>query len=244
MALNYSTCVSELATITAISSTFLVSGDGNFNGIMDGIIDYGEGRLYRDLDLPAARVTDTSVVCTSGVRTIALSTIQGTLLSIESLNLYSSAGTTSSNSTRIPLVPTSKAVIDTVYPSALSSNCGLPEFFARVTDTQLNLGPTPDAPYRTEVVATVRPNPLSASNSSTWLTQNVPELFIAACMVFAAGYMRDFGAQTENPQVSQSWENQYQTLLRTMNVDSLRMKFQSDAWTSQVPSPVATPPRG
>lgn len=244
MPINYTTYVSELATITAISSNFLVSGDANFSGIMTGIIDYGEGRLYRDLDLPAARVTDTSVVCTSGVRTIALSTTQGTLLAIESLNLYSSAGTTSSNATRVPLMPTSKAVIDTVYPTALSSRCGLPEFFARVTDTQINLGPTPDAAYRTEVVATVRPNPLSAANSSTWLTQNVPELFVAASMVFAAGYMRDFGAQTENPQVSQSWESQYQQLLRTMNIDSLRMKFQSDAWTSEVPSPVATPPRG
>lgn len=244
MALNYTTYVSELATITAISSTFLVSGDSNFGGILDGIIDYGEGRLYRDLDLPAARVTDTSVVCTSGVRTVSLSTTQGTLLVIENINLFSSAGTTSSDGTRIPLVPASKAVIDTIYPTALSSRCGTPEFFARVTDTQINLGPTPDAPYRTEVIATVRPNPLSAGNSSTWLTQNVPELFIAASMVFAAGYMRDFGAQTENPQLSQSWENQYQTLLRTMNVDSLRMKFQSDAWTSQVPSPIATPPRG
>src|SRR5262249_15446911 len=108
----------------------------------------------------------------------------------------------------------------------------------------INLGPTPDQVYGTEVVATTRPNALSASNSSTWLTMNVPELMTAACMVFLAGYMRDFGSQSDNPQMAQSWESQYGVLLKSMSVDSLRMKFQSDAWTSEIPNPVATPPRG
>lgn len=241
---NYSTLVSEVAAFTVISSNILVNGDGNFAGPMPAIIDYAEGRLWRDLDLPAARVTDTSVVCSSGVRTIALSTTQGTLLVLESVNLLTSAGTTSSNAIRVPLVPASKAVIDTIYPSALSSYTGQPEFFARVTDTQLILGPTPDQPYGTEVVATIRPNPLSASNSSTWLTQNLPELMHDACMIAATGYMQNFGAQSDNPQMAQSWESQYQMHLKSANVDSMRMKFVSDAWTQQVPTPLAQPPRG
>lgn len=244
MPTNYTTLVSEIAAFTVISSNTLVNGDNNFAGPMPVIIDYAEGRLYRDLDLPAARVTDTSVICSSGVRTIALSTTQGTILEIESLNLFTSAGTTSSNANRAPVLPVSKAVVDTIYPSALSSYCGQPEFFARVTDTQLILGPTPDQPYGTEVVGVVRPNPLSAANSSTWLTQNVPELMFAACMISAAGYMQNFGSQSDNPQMAQSWESQYQVLFKSANVDSLRQKFQSDAWTQQVPTPIATPPRG
>ena len=243
MSTNYSTLVSQVAAFTVISSNVLVNGDNNFAGPFSTFIDYAEGRLYRDLDLPAARVTDTSVTCSSGVRTIALSTTQGTILVVETLNLFSSAGTTSSNATRIPLVPASKAVIDTIYPSAASANTGLPEFFARVTDTKIMLGPTPDQAYGTEVIATIRPNPLSASNSSTWLTINVPELMTAAVMISAFAYMRDFGGQSDNPQGAQSWENQYQALMKSANVDSLRMKYQSNAWSQQIPSPIATPPR-
>jgi hypothetical protein len=243
MSLTYSSFVSEIATITVISSTILVNGDNNFQGIIPAATDYAEGRLWRDLDLPAVRVTDTSVTCSSGVRTIALSTTQGTLLVLETVNLFSSAGTTSSNGTRIPLTPVSKAVVDTIYPSATSSNTGLPEYFARVTDTEIMLGPTPDQAYGTEVIATIRPAPLSATNSTTWLSANVPELMIAATMVFMAGHMRDFGAQSDNPQMAQSWETQYNNLLKSMSADSLRMKFQSQAWTSQVPNPAATPPR-
>lgn len=243
MALTYSSFVSEIATLTVISSTTLVSGDSNFGGIMDGIIDYAEGRLYRDLDLVSATVTDTSVACSSGVRSINLSTSQGTMLAITSVNLLTSAGTTSSNATRVPLVPASQAVVDAIYPSALSSQCGQPEFFARITDTQLILGPTPDQPYGTEVIATIRPVPLSSGNSSTWLTQNVPELMVAAGMIFAAGYMRNFGSQADDPKMAQSWEAQYSALMRTASIDSMRQKFEAEAWTSQSPTPIATPPR-
>lgn len=244
MALTYGSFVSEIATITAITSSVLVNGDNNFGGIMPAIIDYAEGRLWRELDLPVVSVTDTSVICASGVRSVNLSTTQGTLLVVQTLNLFSSAGTTSSNGTRIPLVPASQSVIDTIYPSAASSNCGQPQYFTRLSDTEIVFGPTPDQAYRTEVIATTRPAPLSSANSSTWLTQNVPELMIAAGMIFASGHMRDFGAQSDNPQMAQSWESQYQNLIKSMNVDAARMKFDSDAWTSQQPSPLAQPPRG
>ncbi len=243
MSINYTTYVSEIATLTAITSSILVNGDNNFAGIMPAIIDYAEGRLYRELDLPAVSIVDTTVVCSSGVRTLSISTASGEPLVIEALNIFSSAGTTSSNGTRVTLMPATRAVVDTVYPSALSSQCGQPEFYARISNTTLILGPTPDQPYGVEMQASIRPSPLSAGNSSTWLTQNVPELMIAAGMIFAAGHMRDFGAQSDNPQMAQSWEGQYQNLMRSMNVDAMRMKFMSAGWTSEQPSPIATPPR-
>lgn len=239
MTMTYASFVSQIATVTAITSNVLVNGDNNFAGIMPAIIDYAEGRLYRDLDLPVASVTDTSVICSSGVRSILLSTAQGEPLVIETLNLLTSAGATSSYATRMPLIPASKAVVDTLYPSAASSNCGQPEFFARVSNVELILGPTPDQGYGTEMIATIRPNPLSASNSSTWLTQNIPELMFAAGMILASGHMRDFGAQSDNPQMAQSWEGQYQALMKTMSVDALRMSWESAGWTSKQPSPLA-----
>lgn len=243
MALNYTTFISEIATITTVSSTVLVSGDSNFGGIMDGLIDYMEGRIYRDLDLISASILDTSVTCTSGVRSVTLSTVQGNPLQINALNLFSSAGTTSSNATRVPLIPAARSVIDMVYPSAVSSNCGTPQYFARLGDTSIILGPPPDAPYRIEMDATIRPAPMTSANSSTWITQNVPELAIAAGMVFAAGYMRNFGAQADDPKMSQSWESTYDTLLKTAKQDADRQKFEAFAWTEQGPAPQATPPR-
>lgn len=243
MALTYSSYVSEIATITAISSTTLETGDNNFQGIMPALIDYVEGRLYRELDLPVTSVTDTSVSMSSGVRSVLLSTSQGELLVLQSVNLFTPPGATSSNATRVPLVPASQAVINTIYPSAASAQTGQPEFFARVSNVELILGPTPDQAYGTEVIASVRPNPLSASNSSTWLTQNYPELMVAGGMIFAAGYMRDFGAQSDNPQMAASWESQFNNLLNSAKSDSMRMQYEGSAWTSANPAPAASPPR-
>lgn len=241
--MNYASFVSEIATITVISSTTLVNGDTNFAGIMTGLIDYAEGRLYRDLNLPVVTVIDTSVICTSGNRSIFLSTAQGEPLVLDSLNLLTSAGTTSSNGTRVSLIPTSKSVIDVVYPSMANANTGQPEFFSRLGNLEVILGPAPDQAYRTEAYFSVRPSPLSVTNSSTWLTQNYPELMIAAGMVFAAGYMRDFGAQSDNPQIAQSWESQYTTLLRGAGIEVNQMNFEGPGWTSQDVTNLATPPR-
>jgi hypothetical protein len=243
MALTYSSFVSEIATITVISSTVLETGDANFQGIMPALIDYAEGRLWRELDLPVVSIVDTSIICSSGVRTVALSTAQGEPLVIQALNLLTSAGALSSNATRVPLVPTSRAVIDAIYPSATSSNCGQPEFFYRLGNTQVILGPTPDQAYGTELTVTIRPAPLSASNSSTWLSQNLPELMVAAGMIFASGYMRNFGSQADDPKMAQSWETQYANLMKSASIDAMRMQFESQGWTSQAPSPLPSPPR-
>lgn len=243
MSTDYPTLVANTATLTVISSTVLVSGDNNFAGIFPAAIDYAEGRIYRDLDLPSVSVTDTSVSTSSGVRSILLSTGQGELLSIDAFNLFTPAGATSSYAVRVPLVPTSQAVINTIYPSAAAANCGQPEFFSRISNVEIIFGPAPDQGYVTEVVADVRPPPLSAGNSSTWITQNLPELMQAAVMVFMAGHMRDFGAQSDDPKMAQSWESQYQTLKGSALVDAQRQKFMSVGWGSQQPSNTATPPR-
>lgn len=243
MALTYASFINELAALTNISSAILVNGDTNFGPAAPIIIDHAEGMIYRDLDLPVVRVIDTSVTLSSGVRTVLTSTTQGVLLVLEAVNLFSSAGTTSSNGTRIPLSPASLAVIDAIYPSATSSNCGVPQYYAKPDDNLLVFGPTPDQAYKTEITATIRPAALSAANSSTWVSQNLPELLIAAAMVAAAGTMRDYGSQADDPKLAQSWMNQYDQLKASALIDVQRMKGRGPGWSGQQPSAIATPPK-
>ena len=105
------------------------------------------------------------------------------------------------------------------------------------------LGPAPDQTYFLEVIGIQRPLALSSGNSSTVLTQYVPDLFFAASMIQLAGFMRDYGGQSDNPQNAMSWEMQYKTLFQSAEVEQARAKFQSEGWTSEQPSKIATPPR-
>lgn len=239
MPLTYDSYISQLTNMMSVAS----STDPSFSIFVPGAIDYGEGRVYRDLDLLATRLVSNAVSCSSGVRTVTLSTTAGTFLVVERVNLLTSAGAPSSIATRNPALFVSPDWLDAVYPTAVSSYTGLPQFVARPTDNTLLFGPAPDQAYGLEIATTLRPVPLSSGNSSTWLTQNVPELFMAATMVFAAGFQQNFGAQADNPQASGSWEQQYQALLATANVDELRKKYRAEGWSPAKPSQIATPPR-
>lgn len=238
MSLNYTTFTSQLANLMVIPST-----DANFVTFEPGCIDYAEQRIYRDLDLLYTVVTDATIQLSSGVRNFSLSTASGTYITVDQVNVITPAATLSSAGTRVPLVPATRDFIDNAYPSQLAAQTGTPEYYAMRSNSVIMVGPAPDAAYYVETVGTQRPAVLSSANSSTILTQYVPDLFMAASMVFAAGYMRDFGAQSDNPQMSQSWENQYQILMKSAAVEQFRAKFQSEGWTSKQPNPIATPKR-
>jgi len=60
-------------------------------------------------------------------------------------------------------------------------------------------------------------------------------------MCSAAGYMRDYGSQADDPRMAMSWEQQYAQRLASANKEEMRRKFQSGDWTSETrPAPVAT----
>jgi hypothetical protein len=121
---------------------------------------------------------------------------------------------------------------------------GLPKYFVPFNDNLFLVGPYPDQPYYVEIVGTYRPDSLSSSNQTTFISLYLPDLFIMASMVYVSGYQRNFGRQSDDPAMAQSYENQYQTLLKGAAVEEARKKFEASGWTSQSPAPVASPSRG
>ena len=240
--LNYNTYISEIAAITVISSNVLVSGDTNFGPIAPGMIDYAEQRLYREGDFLATYVSDTSATLTANQRTFNYPTSVGTFLVIDQINVFTPATATSTSGTRNPLQVTSKQWLDQLYPNDATS-IGTPMYFAPNNNASCFLGPVPDQAYPVEVIGTQRPLPLSASNSSTWLTQTLPDLFIAASMIFMSGYMRNFGSQADDAAMAVSWQKQYDLLFASAGMEELRKRYESQGWQAQIPNPIATPPR-
>lgn len=228
MALDYDTYVSQLSNLMVIPST-----DANFTTFLPGCIDYAEQRIYRELDLLNVRVTDDTGRFTNSDREFTLPSAQGTFIVVETMNVLDNEGN------RMQLVPVTKEFVDIVYSGGVSD---IPVHFAPVTSQLFVVGPTPNSSYQVEVTGVIRPSPLSSANSSTFLTSYVPDLFMAASMVFATGYQRDYGAESDDPRASQSWEQQYQTLIGSAMQEQLRARFEGAAWTPMVTAPV-TPPR-
>lgn len=235
MSLNYTTYVDQLANLMVVGST-----NANFLTFLPGCIDYAEQRIYRELDPLTVQVIDTTTV-SSGNRNLSTPTTVGDYITVDAINIITPVTALSSNGTRNPLTATSPEVIDALYPSGQTTT-GVPLFFAMRDEDLVILGPAPDAAYQAEFIGIQRPAALSSANSSTFLTTYCPDLFMAASMVFATGYQRDFGAQADDPRASQSWENQYQLLFKSAAMEQARAKWESDGWTSQSLAPAGKRP--
>jgi hypothetical protein len=234
--LTYSSFVTSLANLLPVDTA-----DPGFITVLPNIIDDAEQRIYRELDLLSTVVTATGVL-TAGSRKFSLPTISGTFVVVEEMNAIVPAGVTNPElGSRVPLLPVSREYLDVVYPSAAGE--GVPALFAPITQQDWILGPWPDGNYTVEVVGTIRPAALSASNPTTFLSQYLPDVFLAAAMGFSAAYQQNFSATGDNPQSSISWETHLAKLLESARVEEIRKKFGAQGWSSKSPDPVATPPR-
>lgn len=237
MSLNYTTYIAQMTNLMVTSTA-----DTNFNTMVPGMIDYAEQRIYREGDFLATYITDTSTTVVANQRIFSYPVGTVTFLVVDQVNIFTPVGTTSSNGQRVPLQVASKQFVDMVYPSN-ATTVGVPAYFAPATATYCTLGPVPDQAYGVEVIGTQRPIALSSANSSTFLTQTVPDLFVAASMIFASGYMRNFGSQADDAPMAASWQGQYDKLFGSVGVEELRKKYASQGWQAQMPNPIATPSR-
>ena len=226
MALTYTSLVTTLANMIAMDTA-----DANYLEILPYTIDYAELRMQRDLDLEANSDYFFGSTLSAGdlIQTFAID-----LQVIDSITI-------TNGTNQINLTPVSRDFLLTLYNTNTFS--GTPIYFAPYNPAQVLIGPIPDQDYPVQIFATIRFPRLSATNAQNYLSQQLPDLYIAACMIFLSGWMRNFGSQSDNPQMSQSWENQYQVLLKSALTEDGRRKFEASAWSSEGQPVAASPSR-
>lgn len=230
--------VTQIATMAVVAET-----DPAFQIILPQMITYAENRMYRDLDFLFTSIATTAYGLTAGSRVISVPA--GTFVVPEQINVLTPSGVSNPDlATRVPLLATTKEFLDAVYGSGAVANRALPQYWVPFDDYTFLVGPYPDANYTCEIVGTYRPNSLSDTNKTTFISLYLPDLFIMASMVYVSAYQRNFGRANDDPQMAVTYESQYQTLLKVADLEENRKKFEAAAWSSQEPSISATPSRG
>lgn len=242
MSLTYASWVSSIANLCQIPTS-----DAYFQTVIPNVIDDAEQRMYRELDLlnTVTRYSGTSL--TAGSRTFnypaTIPTGLGTssFVVTQQLNVVTpiSAPSADNGGTRNPLTPASKEMLDALWPSVTGS--AVPTYFAPVTQGQVIVGPWPDQSYNVEIVGTFRPIPMSVGNQTTILSNSFPDLWMAATMVFMAGYMKNYGAGADDPNMGVTWETHYQKLMGSAQIEEQRKKFSSEAWSDKLPAAAGMP---
>jgi len=231
----------------------LASPDVNFNTIIPMMLNYAELRIQRDLDLLPLETEIAGYSISNSSNKLSISVNDFVTVQTVSVSSAETSGALS------PLTATTKEFIQNVYPSASSS--GVPQYFAVYggdaasagnTSQIITFGPWPDITYSVTITGTTRMPSLyqnatsaaTASTNTTFISTYEPDLLVMASMVYISAYQRNFGRLNDDPAMAQTYESQYQTLLRGAGTEEYRKKFEASAWSSYSQSPVATPNRG
>ena len=199
----------------------------NFTVLFPQATSYAEGRIYKDLVLLATRAENTSISTANGNRQIDLSTMTnaagGPIIVQEGLGLRQGTQTYWYDKASLDFV-------DFIWPDASvtlapASSDSTGRYWAPLNDSIVVIAPTPDAIYTAVIPGLYQPTPISNANQSTYISEVYPELLEAACMVFMTGWLiRNFGAQSADPRMAVSHEDQYQKLMVIARDEELRRR--------------------
>lgn len=219
-----------------------------FTSVIPMMLNYAEQRIQRDMELLNTQVLRGPYALAVGSNQLSvppsdLIVVQDVLVNI--------------GGTPTPMHPVSKSYLLTVWPS--TSAPGPPKVVALqggdgptlgLTGTIILFGPPPDVPYQVNCIGESRAPSLAgfatqaqAGTAATWISTWLPDMLVMACMIYVTAYQRDFGRQADDPQMAQSYENQYGTLLAGANKQEFQRRWEADAWSALAKSPVATPTR-
>jgi hypothetical protein len=235
--MDYNTYVQQIATMAVVPTT-----DANFQIILPQMISYAELRMQRDLDFLSTQISNSTYSLSSGSGTLTIPT--SVFIVMETFEVIDGSGSS------VPLLPVAKEFIQNVYGTG--SSTALPQYFAvyggdsattGLTSQNIIVGPIPDLNYSTRLTGTVRSAPLSATNTQTYISVYLPDMFIMASMIYISAYQRNFGRINDDPAMAQTYESQYQALKMSSMVEANRAKFEAAAWTSYSPAPAASPTR-
>lgn len=232
MAAGFTYTSYQAALVTQIPS---LPADPNFQTILPACIDWAEQHISRDLDLQAQHGRMPLGTLLQGANSLPLDPL---VVVLE--YAYTAAGGM--------LLPVSIPVMFTCYQVAAF---GPPKVWCPLPDTPLGgdfaqailIGPPANQNYDILGHGTSRPQPLSTSNPTTFISTQLPDLFWAASMIFMAGYNQNYGAMADNTGQAIAWQQQYDAMIKSAAVEEARKQFQSQGWTAQAPALAATPPR-
>ena len=232
---DYSDYVTRLAGYAVVPES-----NADFVVALPTFIAYAENRIYNDLDLLSTVVADSSGTLSANTRNFTLPVpAAGAYDIVDQINILESG-------IRTPLQPVSRSVVDTLWGTTNAAAVSTrPSMFAMTDNDVITVGPPSGASVTLEVLGRVKPTPLSASNTSTYLTQQYPALFLAASMIQVSGWQKNFAAAgSDDPGSGMNWSQQYLSLLKGADQTSAREDFAGASWTSRRVEPFAQPQRG
>jgi hypothetical protein len=225
--MTYTELVQKIRDYTEVGSEVLTST------IVNGFIRDAEFRIFRETDADYSREYATSSF-TANNKYLALpnsSGSSGTNTDRRAL-IVRSVVATNSSSIQVALEPRDDTFINE-YNS--SGRTGFPKYYAMFRESAIEVAPTPDTAYGVTLDYVYTPDGLSATNTTTYVSVNAPELLLYACLIEAFAYLKG------PMDMYKLYQDKYNTALQGFALEQTgrrrRDEFQDGVLRIKVPSP-------
>lgn len=246
--------LANLSALTQNTGQAQYAADPDFLAQFPLFVTSGEDRILRDLDLLTTHITDDSGILDATRRRFMLPTDLGAFIVLDSIRVVVGGVT-------MPALDwISKEAMNVVYPSDGAVGVpSIPRYVCPLDQESVLLGPAPGAAYRVfcdgtqypaslNTGATINPDQTisiaagSPAFLGTYISNNIPDVFIAAQMITVSAWMRQFSAMSDDPQQARNWTEEYERLKSGELATEMRKRLASQGWGSRLPNPIATPP--
>jgi hypothetical protein len=156
--------------------------------IVQGMIRDAELRIFREVDADYTREYATANLNIGSpyldLPSAATTTATRTSIIVRSMLVFDSTQT-----------PTTKEYLDKrdtsfIFEYNSTGATGVPKFYANWKETTIIMAPAPDAQYQVQLSYIYSPEALSATNTTTYLSDNVSDLLFYATMVQAYEFLK------------------------------------------------------
>ena len=161
------------------------------DSILDSMIRDAELRIFREVDADYAREYATAnlninspyLQLPNATSTSGLTSTRRAII-VRSFLVYDSTQS-----------PTTKEYLDKrdtsfIFEYNSTGATGVPKYYANWKETTLIMAPTPNAQYQVQLSYIYTPDHLSSTNTTTYLSDNVPDLLFYATMMQAYEFLK------------------------------------------------------
>ena len=177
--MNYSELLDNVRNYTEVTSDVLS------NSVINVFITNVENKVDRAIDSDSQRRYATTT-CTANNAFLDVTGPEGGFRFARGLQLVDSSNN------RVWLEQVDTTFIDEYsVQRSTTSNTGQPKYWANWDATNLILAPTPDQIYTIEMWYNETPERLSSSNTTTFLSNNAPEVLLYGTLVEAFSFLKN-----------------------------------------------------
>ena len=228
---TYSELVTQIREYTETDSNVLTTT------IVNDFIEHAELKIFRQVDLDVFRKYKTATL-TAGDAFISMpGAIPTDFEYARYINIFGTSGLSGSSLTandRVFLDKRDRSFMNE-YRSDRTAT-GVPKYYANWDNDTILLAPAPNAAYTIELAYNALPTGLSSSNTTTWVSNNMPTLLLYACLTEAFKFLK-------NPNMASMYAQSYQELLTPLAAEQVgrRRRDEYKDGVVRIPIPSANP---